>query len=335
MENVIFSKTLNVQDRQAEIKIINDDLANIQGPYDILVCSAYKNNYVPLRRTVIGALYAMGIDMKELAADPQINCKEFGVWISKETGNPNFKRICCVELLEHHRGGWSKGYYKENDVDIILKKTFSTLKYVIEQASITGVPVKRILLPILGAGSQRIELSYIIPPLVNQIKAILNFYDVEEITFFEIKQPKAELLKKYLCDSLNTEHQTDVFISYSSKQSAKAYEVAGILKKHHISYWMAPDSISPSCDYLDEIPKALTNTKMVLLLLTPEAEASVWVSKEVATAMGANKIVIPCQLVAYDISQKFRFLLDGCQIFAGYSRENYAEELIQVIQTAQ
>ena len=94
---------------------------------------------------------------------------------------------------------------------------------------------------------------------------------------------------------------------------------------------MAPDSIAPSADYLDIIPNALTNTKIVLLLLTPEAETSNWVAKEVATAIGANKTVIPCQFKPYDISAKFRFLLDGCQIFACYTKEDYKTDLIKII----
>lgn len=324
----IFTKTFNMQGEQKEIKIINDDLANIDDRYDILVCSAYKNDYVPLRGTIIGKLHSMGIEVATLAAEPEINCKDFGVWISKETANDHFKRICCVELLDYTD---VEIFSKDHAVDIILKKTFSTLKYAIEQASITGIDIKKIMLPILGAGSQGIELSYIIPPLIHQCLGILNLSDVDEIAFLEIDTPKAESLRKYLIESLDNKDETDVFISYSSKQSERAFEIANLLKRNNITYWMAPDSIPASEDYLDVIPNALTNTKIVLLLLTPEAESSVWVAKEVATAMGANKVVIPCQLSPYEMSSKFRFLLDGCQIFAGYAKENYEKELIQVI----
>lgn len=322
----IYTKVLNVQGKQKKIVIVNDNLSNINGDFDIFVCSAYKNDYLPLPRTVIGALYDMGIDVGKLSCAPEINIKDFGVWISRETNNANFKRICCVEILDYNNL-----YNQKYAVDIILKKTFSTLKYAIEQASIMGMSTKRIILPILGAGSQGIELSYIIPPLINQIMAILNSFDVEEITFFEINETKANLLKKYLQESLDNRNETDVFISYSSKQIKNAYQIANILKENNITYWMAPDSILPAEDYLDVIPNALSNTKVILLLLTPEAESSNWVSKEVATAIGANKEVVPCQLFAYDISTKFRFLLDGCQIFACYSNENYMKELIRII----
>lgn len=325
--NVIFTKTFNIQDKQKKIRIINGNLADIKGCFDVLVCSAYKNDYTPLPETIIGALYGMGVDVRELAAAPQINCKDFGVWISAETQNETFKRICCVELLDY-RNAWQ---LDDSAVDIILKKTFSTLKYAVEQASISGISTKKIILPVLGAGSQGIELSYVIPPLIHQITGILNLYDVDEITFFEINEAKACALKKYLTDCFDNKTETDVFISYSSKQSKSAYEIADLLKRNDITFWMAPDCIAPSEDYLDIIPNALTNTKMLLLLLTPDAEASNWVAKEVATAIGANKAVIPCKLCAYDVSTKFRFLLDGCQIFSCYLKEDYTDELIKII----
>lgn len=321
--STIFSKSFTIQDKQKQIKIINSDFATAQGNYDLLVCSAYKNRYEPTEGTVIGRLWEMGINVRQLAENPQIDCKNFGAWISNETGHEKFPRICCVELLKLWRN-------QIDAIDIILKKSFSTLKYAIEQAAIMGIGIKKILLPILGAGSQGIELSYVIPPLINQVMAILNFCDVEEITFFEINEQKAISLQNYLCEALDSKNETDVFISYSSKQSQSAYEIANLLKLHNVSFWMAPESIPPSRDYLDEIPNALTNTKIVLLLLTPESENSVWVAKEVAAAMGAHKPVIPCQLIDFEISQRFKFLLDGCQIFPCYLQEDYAQ-LIEII----
>ena len=323
--NVIFTKTFAVSDRQKEIKIVNDDLENIEGEYDILVCSAYKNDYIPTKRSVIGKLHQMGIRVKKLAKEPELDCRNYGVWIAK-TEHERFKRICCVELLEY-----SQRFEKDLAVDTVLKSTFSTLKYAVEQASIMGLPVKKIILPILGAGQQRIELSYIIPPLVNQVKAILNLYDVEEITFFEVDENRANLLKKYLFEALNSNKGTDVFISYSSKQSESAYEIAELLRQNGISFWMAPESIPPSADYLDEIPSALTNTKILLLLLTPESETSAWVSKEVATAIGSNKRVIPCQIFDYELSPKYTFALQDCQILKCFLKKDYKAELVELI----
>lgn len=324
----VFEKTLNVKGKQKTVRVVNCALADIDEKYDILVFSAYKDDYLDVPKTVIGELYRSGIDVQALADAPQLNCKDFGVWLSSEIDDRRFKRLCCVELLDY-RGG--EMFEKNFAVDIVLKKTFSTLKYAIEQATIAGIAAKRILLPILGAGSQGIELGYIIPPLVNQTTSILETLDTDEITFFEIDGNKAARLRDHLRDAFDNGIKTDVFISYSSKQTALAYDIAAVLKKNGITYWMAPDSIPPSDDYLDAIPNALTNTRAVLLILTPDAEASKWVPKEVATAIGADKTVIPCKMLAYELSDKFKFLLDGCQIYACYLNNDYPAEIVRLI----
>lgn len=190
----IYTKNFNIQGKQKAIKIINADLADIEGQFDIIVCSAYKNDYIPVSWTVIGKLNRIGIDVGKLSVNPQIDCKTFGAWISQETGSERFKRVCCVELLDYSDGSMLE---KDFSAEIILKETFSTLKFAIEQASIRDIDTKKIILPILGAGSQGLELELIIPQLVNQITSILKLYDVEEVTFFEINKDRAELLKKY------------------------------------------------------------------------------------------------------------------------------------------
>ena len=96
---------------------------------------------------------------------------------------------------------------------------------------------------------------------------------------------------------------------------------------------MAPDSIPAGASYLEEIPVAISQTKVFLLLLTPEVEQSKWVQKEIGTAIGANKIVIPYQPKAYTISESFRFLLDGEQIILNAFRQpdNAFPQLIERI----
>ena len=42
----------------------------------------------------------------------------------------------------------------------------------------------------------------------------------------------------------------------------------------------------------EEIPRALSNADIIVLVLTPDAERSEWVPKEIGTAMGMRKKVI-------------------------------------------
>lgn len=323
--NTIFAKTFNVKGKPKNIKIVNGDLADVKGSYDILVCSAFKDDYIPLPKTVIGRLSQMGISVANLATNPDINCKDFGGWLSKETGNEKFKRVYCAELLDYNS---DRAYHA---IDYALKSAFSTLKFVLEQAMIKGISTRKILLPILGAGSQSIELGYVVPPLIYHAKAILRSCDVDELIFFEINKTKAEQLKEYFFEALEHKKVTDVFISYSTKRSENAYEVANILKENGITYWMAPQSIPPSSNYITEMSNALTNTKVFLLMLSPEAEVSQWVGKEIESAVSANKPIIPCQLFPYDISDTYALIMRNCQMFVSSNYKDYKKELVKAI----
>ena len=59
---------------------------------------------------------------------------------------------------------------------------------------------------------------------------------------------------------------------------------------------------------------ALQEVDVVLLILTPDAEKSRWVQKEIGSAIGANKKLLPYQIKEFDLNNEFRFLLDGEQI---------------------
>ena len=65
----------------------------------LLLHQLFKNDYYPIPDTLIGALKLnKGIDLSNLAMNPEINLREFGGWLSIDT-NTNFKRIACVVIF--------------------------------------------------------------------------------------------------------------------------------------------------------------------------------------------------------------------------------------------
>ena len=293
------------------LELINGDLCELQKSCDIVVCSAFKNDYYPMPGTLIGSLARKGIWVDLLAKEPELDFKKMGCWLSKDT-NSDYRRIACVELLDTYAAA------DPNSYEVLLKRTFSTLRYLLEQAQIMGLPVETVALPILGCGNQGLELGYVLSTLVCQCRQILKTnLGVKRLVFYEIDSAKYNTAAKVLNRTL-TENTTKltpkVFISYSSKQSELACVIRDLLEKHSIPCWMAPDSIPSGSDYQEIIPIALNQIDMVLLILTPDAEQSRWVRKEIGTAIGANKVLLPYQVNAYAISQRFRFLLDGEQI---------------------
>ena len=184
-----------------------------------------------------------------------------------------------------------------------------------------GIPVKWVALPILGAGSQGIAVSDIAGPLINQcIQALQTVEGLESITFYERNKYKAGELTRVLEEVLHPERpeEDQVFISYHHDRVAEAYRLRQLLEKRGLRCWMAPDSIPAGSDYTSEIPFVLNRVKALVLLLTPEAEQSNWVHKEVGIAIGNGKKVVPYQPENYSPGAQFRFLLEGIQILHGW-----------------
>lgn len=298
------------------LAIRQGDMCSLENEYDILVCSAFKGDYVPTYSSLIGSLYwNKNISVGKLAERPEIDLRAMGCWLSRETGT-NFRRIACVELLSR---------YSRRDMEcrneIMLKSAFSTLRFLLEQADIRGIPLRSVALPVLGTGNQGIELYYIVGPLLNQcLQALENIDGLEEITFYERNPEKAaetaQVLRKTLEGRLSQAPQ--VFISYRSTDADFAYRMCGAVKGQGYACWMAPESIPAGGDYMDEIAVALRQVSVVALLLTPQAESSRWVSKEIGVAVGNGCTVLPYQPYEYPIGEKFRFLLEGIQIIPGW-----------------
>ena len=125
-----------------------------------------------------------------------------------------------------------------------------------------------------------------------------------------------------------------VFISYSSKDSAFAYELKSMIESNGIECWMAPGSIPPGGSYAVEIPKAIKACNAFVLLLSENSQKSKWVPKEVDTALSYEKIVIPFHVDASDINEQFNFRLTDVQRVEAFNRRSEAyKEILNWLKT--
>lgn len=121
----------------------------------------------------------------------------------------------------------------------------------------------------------------------------------------------------------------DVFISYSSREYEDAFAINSILLKNGISTWMAPDSIPAGSNYTKEIPNAIRNCKVFLLILSKSAQQSVWVSAELENAFKNEKFILPFVLDNCPLNDEFDFLLSRSQRISAY--ETKAEALNKLV----
>src|SRR5258706_1606918 len=75
-----------------------------------------------------------------------------------------------------------------------------------------------------------------------------------------------------------------VFISYASDDAQTAQSVYSAVELAGFPCWIAPRDVLPGTHYADEIVRAINNSKLLVLILSQHAVASVHVGKELERA---------------------------------------------------
>lgn len=123
-----------------------------------------------------------------------------------------------------------------------------------------------------------------------------------------------------------------VFISYSSKDFLYVKGIVEILKELGVSYWKAPDMIPAGSNYAKEIPAAIRECDVFLLVVSKYSQKSIWVEKELDSAINNRKMILPIKLDNEPLNDLFRFYLNNVQmILYDVEREKLVEFLRQQI----
>ena len=175
-----------------------------------------------------------------------------------------------------------------------------------------------------------------IPKTVNYIGEH-SFDGCNQLTIYSSKNTFAEAFAKLMHipfnsgdmthDTADDQHASDhfessgstdvfhhVFISYSSKELSIAEKTKKYLEDNDIPCWMAPESIQGGENYTAVIPEAINECSCMVLLLSEKSQASLWVPREVETAINEGKRVIPLRIDNSDITSQFKFMLNISQV---------------------
>lgn len=119
-----------------------------------------------------------------------------------------------------------------------------------------------------------------------------------------------------------------VFISYSSKDIMYVEGITKLLKELGISYWKAPEMILAGSNYAREIPKAISECDVFLLVLSKASQESIWVEKELDNAINNYKKILPIKIDNEPLNDVYKFYLNNVQMIS-YSLEK--ESIIEII----
>lgn len=104
-----------------------------------------------------------------------------------------------------------------------------------------------------------------------------------------------------------------IFISYSSKDKELVDQIVKKLEDLPVVLWRAPESITPGNNYAREIPQAIRESMVFLLMLSRNSQQSIWVEKEIDSAVSERVHIIPLQLDDEPLSDVYRFYLNNVQ----------------------
>lgn len=115
------------------------------------------------------------------------------------------------------------------------------------------------------------------------------------------------------------ENNIDVFISYKSQNQSVADMLRSCLQREGIDCWIASHDVKPGTDYAEEIVRAIERSKVLLLVLTKEANQDHrQIRRELSLADSAGKVIVPVRVEPIDPSPAFQYVLATCQVLNLY-----------------
>jgi hypothetical protein len=172
-----------------EFELFHGDITDLPFQADLVAISAFKNDYKPIPKSIIGQFKNKGIDIELLSKKPLHDFKDrLGIWVSQKLSNLNLSHIVCVEI-----SGANATF------DGAIKNLFSAISIM----ETNGSKNYSIAIPILGAGAQNINSQIVIPSL---IKHSLDFLQhskyLNKVVFTVYLQKHAEVFNKLMDEVL-------------------------------------------------------------------------------------------------------------------------------------
>jgi hypothetical protein len=230
------SHVVHYRGQPRHLKLYRGDLADIppSEAVDLLVVSAFPDDYVPTPSSLIGALYRKGISVDELAADKAVDLRSScSCWLSRElTDFPDagFRRILCFEPL-----------IRGNPPEVVGDIFRALMPFVLEEP-----PIHSIALPIIASGDQQFDselmLRSLVDAAVHWLAAGLPVETIKVVTYSYAEAARLRKLFRALTASpvatpssevkasKKSKERYDVFVSYSHSDGEEVATLVATMK---------------------------------------------------------------------------------------------------------
>ena len=264
---------------------------------DILVASAFPDDYVPTPTSLIGALHRSGLSVAELARDKAVDLRSTsGFWLSREIDDRSaWRGARRLAVFEPHELG-----SPPEAVGALFRGLFPFL---------SDREDRRVAMPILSSGDQRWSATVMMEALLNAaIEWMRRGLPISQLMIFERdpgRVPSLLTLMKKLAEdgegsstsgsSLSAPPPVvphyDVFLSFSSHNAdaADAFKRKLAVISQSTTVFDFRLSIQKGKSYQDDIDRAIESCRKVVSILSPAYFASPECQEELNIARLRNK----------------------------------------------
>jgi hypothetical protein len=274
--------TIEVQSGSAvhRIELLVGDLAAIPDEHrvDVLVVSAFPRDYSPTPTSLIGALHTKGLDVGQLARQPEADLRaNFSCWISRQI-TPSvpglaFQRILCFEPAVRGR-----------PPDLVGDIFRALAPFVFAQPALRSMAM-----PVVAAGDQGFSISTMLPPLLDAAKNWLAIGFPMDTIKLVVRSEEALLealpiFKKYQepvgprpgiakpgvqAKAAEKSTRYDVFVSYSRQDEDAARHLSENLTQRGVRVFVDRSAINTGASWQQKIYDALETCSVVAALYSP------------------------------------------------------------------
>lgn len=126
------------------------------------------------------------------------------------------------------------------------------------------------------------------------------------------------------------------FISHASQDVEPAQKICDFLEQHEISCWVAPRDVRPGQEYAAEIMQGLSESEVLVLVLSEHANDSIYVKREVERAVSSGKPIFPVRIREVKPAQALEFFIASSQWIDAWKPplEQYLQRLAEAIRSA-
>lgn len=271
--NLLDSLTVYHGKEPRYIELYHGDLTDLSEDeaVEILVVSAFPNNYSPSSGSLIGALFSKGISIEDLAETKAVDLRDsFSCWLSPilhvNTPGIQFNRILCFEPI--YRGHPSQ----------VIGDIFQCLT-----PFVTGyqTPIK-VAMPLVSTGDHGIPISVMLEPLIDAAVhwlelglpiSHLRVVQRSEKKALETKGAFSILKKRYEKPSIivDFKYKYDLFVSYSHENLQEIEFLVNELYKTNPSanIFFDKKTLHAGFAWQQEIYESLDNCRKVVAVYSP------------------------------------------------------------------